>query len=123
MTTWAPVRNAGAKYGASCRWNRPCRPTRPFSSLVTARRRYSKRYRLPKMSKHRTTLIFKTVVDAGDSAAISRLLELIPDSAKLYPRIRSRFTETCYDPETRREFWIGGDDRHIICFMITGIGS
>jgi len=75
------------------------------------------------MSKHRTTLIFKTVVDAGDSAAISRLLELIPDSAKLYPRIRSRFTETCYDPETRREFWIGGDDRHIICFMITGIGS
>jgi len=74
------------------------------------------------MTKRRNTLIFKTVVETAESEAVGRLLELIPDSEKLQPLIRSRFAETCYDPETRREYWIGGDDKYIICLMITGIG-
>jgi hypothetical protein len=62
------------------------------------------------------------VVDTSDSAAVGQLLQLVPDSAKLQPLIRSRFAETRYDPQTRREFWIGGNARYIICLMITGIG-
>jgi hypothetical protein len=74
------------------------------------------------MTRRRNTLIFRTVVDTNDSAAVGQLLQLVPDSAKLEPLIRSRFAETRYDPQTRREFWIGGNARHIICLMITGIG-
>jgi hypothetical protein len=62
------------------------------------------------------------VVETNDSAAVARLLDLVPDSAKLHSLIQKRFAEIRYDPDTRREYWIGGDDQHIVCFMITGIG-
>ena len=75
------------------------------------------------MNKRRNTLIFKTVVKVRDSAAVAHFLDLVPDSAKLRPLVRSRFTETQYDPKTKRDYWIGGDDKHLICFMITGIES
>ena len=75
------------------------------------------------MKKRRKTLIFKTVVKVRDRAAVAHLLDLVPDSAKLRPLVRSRFAETRYDPQTKRDYWIGGDDKHVICFMITGIES
>jgi hypothetical protein len=74
------------------------------------------------MDKRRNILIFKAVVDVGDSGAVARLLAAIPESAKLEPLIKSRFAETLYDPKTQRDYWIGGDDKHIACLMITGIG-
>jgi hypothetical protein len=90
---------------------------------MTARRGLrSSRSQAHEMSRSRNILIFRAVVETNDSAAVARLLDLVPDSAKLHPPIQKRFAEIRYDPETRREYWIGGDDEHIVCVMITGIG-
>jgi hypothetical protein len=74
------------------------------------------------MTKRRNILIFKGVAAANDSAAVSRLLDPIPDSQRILSLIRTRFTETRYDPITQRDFWIGGDDEYVVCLMITGVG-
>jgi hypothetical protein len=75
------------------------------------------------MTKRRNILIFKGVAAATDSAAVSRLLAHIPDAGKLYSLIRTRFTETRYDPRTQRDYWIGGDDEYVVCLMITGVAG
>ena len=74
------------------------------------------------MNNRRNILIFKSVVDVSDNAAVTRLLDIVPESAKLRSLVKSRFAETVYDPKARRDYWIGGDDAHIACLMITGIG-
>ena len=74
------------------------------------------------MRKPRTILIFNAIVETRDSAAVARLLASVPDTTRLRTLVRSRFAETLYDPETRRDYWIGGDGQHVLCLMITGIG-
>ena len=74
------------------------------------------------MTKRRNILIFKGVAAADDGDAVSRLLDPIPDSERLHSLIRTRFTETRYDPRTQRDYWIGGDDEFVVCLMITGVG-
>ena len=49
-------------------------------------------------------------------------MDLVPGSAELQPLIRKRFTRTIYDPKTKRDYWITGNDDHLACLMITGIG-
>ena len=73
------------------------------------------------MSRPRNVLIFKAVVETGDRMAIERLMSLIPSSTELHPLIRTRFTRAIYDPQTRRDYWIAGNDDHVACVMITGI--
>jgi hypothetical protein len=75
------------------------------------------------MNRPRNVLIFKAVVETGDNAAVARLMNLIPGSAELHALIRTRFARTIYDAHTKRDYWIAGDDGHLACVMITGIGS
>jgi hypothetical protein len=75
------------------------------------------------MNGRRNVLIFKTVVETRNGAHIARLMNLIPGSADLQPLIRKRFARTVYDPKTKRDYWIAGNDDHVACLMITGIGS
>lgn len=75
------------------------------------------------MKRSRNVLIFKSVVEAGDRTALARLMNLIPGSAELHPLIRTRFARTIYDPQTKRDYWIAGDDDYVACVMITGIGG
>ena len=74
------------------------------------------------MKRPRNILIFKAMIEASDSAAVTRLLASLPDPARLKTLVRSRFAETLYDSKARRDYWIGGDGQHIVCLMITGIG-
>jgi hypothetical protein len=73
------------------------------------------------MKRPRYVLIFKAIIETRDSAAVTRLLASVPDTARLRTLVRSQFAETLYDPETRRDYWIGGDRQHILCLMITGV--
>ena len=74
------------------------------------------------MNGRRKVLIFKAVVDTRNSPAVARLMNQIPGSADLHPLIRTRFARTIYDPKTKRDYWIAGNDDHVACVMITGIG-
>jgi len=74
------------------------------------------------MNGRRNVLIFKAVVETSNGADVARLLNPIPGSAELQPLIRKRFARTVYDPKTKRDYWIAGNDDHVACVMITGIG-
>jgi hypothetical protein len=67
----------------------------------------------------RNVLIFKSVVETRNSAAVSRLVDLLPDSAKL--DLQKGFEGTIYDYKTKRDYWIACNDHHVMCLMITGI--
>ncbi len=73
------------------------------------------------MNGRRNVLIFKTVVNTRNGADVARLLKLIPGSAELQPLVRKSFAKTVYDPKTKRDYWIAGNDVLIACLMITGI--
>jgi hypothetical protein len=75
------------------------------------------------MNRPRSILIFKSVVETGNSVALARLMNLIPGSSELHPLVRTKFARTIYDAQTKRDYWIAGDDDHIACLMITGIGD
>ena len=65
--------------------------------------------------------IHRALAKATDAAAVTRLLQPVPTSSDIRLRVGTKFTEVIYDRETRRNYWIGGDDTHVLCITISGL--
>jgi hypothetical protein len=71
------------------------------------------------MSGH--LLVFEAAARANDSAALARLLKLVPASLEMGPLLREKFFGQVYDRDAKRDYWLGSDGTTVVCVTIAGV--
>jgi hypothetical protein len=56
-----------------------------------------------------------------DQKALTRLLQPLPESDELRPRLLGQFFARAWHQETGRDFWIASDGMNVECFTISGL--
>jgi hypothetical protein len=56
-----------------------------------------------------------------DQKALTRLLQPLPESDGLRPRLLGQFFARAWHQETARDFWITSDGMNVECFTISGL--
>jgi hypothetical protein len=56
-----------------------------------------------------------------DEKALARLLQPLPESSELRPRLNGQFFARAWHQETARDFWVASDGMDVECFTISGL--
>jgi len=71
------------------------------------------------MSGH--LLVFEAAARANDSAALARLLKLVPAALEIRPLLREKYFGQVYDTNAKRDYWLGSDGTTVVCVTIAGV--
>jgi hypothetical protein len=53
--------------------------------------------------------------------ALEELLEPLPESAELRPRLNAVLFVRAWDAEARRDYWVRSDGNKVVCFALSGL--
>jgi hypothetical protein len=56
-----------------------------------------------------------------DSAALTTLLEALPEAGELGAQLSSRFFARAWDKATNRDYWVTSDGTNAACYTLTGL--
>jgi hypothetical protein len=73
------------------------------------------------MKRTEKVQIIRTEALLTDADAIAHLLEPLPESGELRPRLDHVFFVRAWHEQTSRDYWVSSDGERVRCFTIAGL--